>query len=163
MAPRCVPRSSARRCRRPSRRRCAKRTFVWPVTRASNPSRTRPKRASSHSARRPSFTRRSSWAIHAALVLGEGRMLPKFETGLNGIGPGESRTFQVSFPADYGAKEVAGKRATFEVTVKKVEQPKLPELDAEFARSLGVEDGDLAKMRAEVKANVEREVKKRID
>ena len=104
-----------------------------------------------------------SRASNAALVLGEGRMLPDFETGLNGIGPGESRTFQVSFPADYGAKEVAGKRATFEVTVKKVEQPKLPELDAEFARSLGVEDGDLVKMRAEVKANVEREVKKRID
>ena len=104
-----------------------------------------------------------SRASNAALVLGEGRMLPDFETGLNGIGPGESRTFQVSFPADYGAKEVAGKNATFEVTVKKVEQPKLPELDAEFARSLGVEDGDLVKMRAEVKANVEREVKKRID
>ncbi|MDZ4255593.1 MAG: trigger factor [Sulfuritalea sp.] len=104
-----------------------------------------------------------SRASNAALVLGEGRMLPDFETGLNGIGPGESRTFQVSFPADYGAKEVAGKSATFEVTVKKVEQPKLPELDAEFARSLGVEDGDLVKMRAEVKANVEREVNKRID
>jgi len=102
-------------------------------------------------------------ASNATLVLGEGRMLPDFETGLNGIPPGESRTFPVSFPADYGAKEVAGKNATFEVTVKKVEEPKLPELDAEFARSLGVADGDLAKMRAEVKANVEREVKKRIE
>ena len=102
-------------------------------------------------------------ASDATLVLGEGRMLPDFETGLNGIAPGESRTFPVSFPADYGAKEVAGKNATFEVTVKKVEEPKLPELDAEFARSLGVADGDLAKMRAEVKANVEREVKKRIE
>jgi len=102
-------------------------------------------------------------ATDAALVLGEGRMLPDFETGVTGIVPGESRTFAVSFPADYGAKEVAGKSATFEATVKKVEQPKLPELDAEFARSLGVADGDLAKMRVEVKANVEREVKKRID
>jgi trigger factor len=102
-------------------------------------------------------------ATDAALVLGEGRMLPEFENGVTGIAPGESRTFPVGFPADYGAKEVAGKSATFEVTVKKVEEPKLPELDAEFARSLGVADGDLAKMRAEVKANVEREVKKRID
>ena len=102
-------------------------------------------------------------ATDAVLVLGEGRMLPDFETGVTGIVPGESRTFAVSFPADYGAKEVAGKSATFEATVKKVEQPKLPELDAEFARSLGVADGDLAKMRVEVKANVEREVKKRID
>ena len=102
-------------------------------------------------------------ASNATLVLGEGRMLPDFETGLNGIAPGESRTFPVRFPADYGAKEVAGKNASFEVTVKKVEAPKLPDLDAEFARSLGVADGDLARMRAEVKVNVEREVKKRID
>ncbi len=102
-------------------------------------------------------------ASDATLVLGEGRMLPDFENGLTGIAPGESRSFPVSFPADYGAKEVAGKSATFEVTVKKVEEPKLPELDAEFARTLGVADGDLGKMRAEVKANVEREVKKRID
>ena len=90
-------------------------------------------------------------------------MLPDFESGVIGIAPGESKSFPVNFPADYGAKEVAGKRATFDVTVKKVEEPILPELDAEFARSLGVADGDLAKMRAEVKANVEREVKKRID
>jgi len=101
-------------------------------------------------------------ASNATLVLGEGRMLPDFETGLNGIAPGESRTFPVGFPADYGAKEVAGKSASFEVTVKKVEAPKLPDLDAEFARSLGVADGDLARMRAEVKANVEREVRKRV-
>ena len=104
-----------------------------------------------------------SKASDATVVLGEGRMLPGFENGVTGIAPGESRTFPVSFPADYGAKEVAGKSATFEVTVKKVEEPELPELDAEFARSLGVADGDLVKMRAEVKANVEREVKKRID
>ena len=104
-----------------------------------------------------------SKASDAALVLGEGRMLPDFENGVTGIAPGASRTFPVSFPADYGAKEVAGKSATFEVTLKKVEEPKLPELDAEFARSLGVADGDLVKMRADVKANVEREVKKRID
>lgn len=102
-------------------------------------------------------------ATDAALVLGEGRMLPDFENGVTGIAPGESRIFPVSFPAEYGAKEVAGKSAAFEVTVKKVEEPKLPELDAEFARSLGVADGNLAKMRAEVKANVEREVKKRIE
>jgi len=102
-------------------------------------------------------------ANDAALVLGEGRMLADFEAGVTGIAPGGSRTFPVTFPADYGAKEVAGKSASFDVTVKKVEGPKLPELDAEFARSLGVADGDLVKMRTEVKANVEREVKKRVD
>ena len=90
-------------------------------------------------------------------------MLPGFENGVTGITSGESRTFPVSFPTDYGAKEVAGKSATFEVTVKKIEVPKLPEVDAEFARTLGVADGDLERMRVEVKANVEREVKKRIE
>jgi trigger factor len=97
------------------------------------------------------------------VVLGEGRMLPEFETSLNGLKAGENRTFEVKFPDDYAGREVAGKTASFEVAVKKVEQPKLPELDAQFARALGVEDGDTAKMRNEVRANVEREVRKRID
>lgn len=102
-------------------------------------------------------------AQDAALVLGEGRMLPEFEGGISGKAAGETASFPVSFPADYGSKDVAGKTASFEVKVKKVEAPRLPELDAEFARSLGVTDGDLAKMRAEVQANVEREVRKRIE
>ena len=98
-----------------------------------------------------------------AIVLGEGRMLPDFEKGLTGMQPGQTSTFDVSFPADYAGKEVAGKTASFETTVKKVEAPKLPEIDAEFAKSLGVLDGDIAKMREEIKANVQREVKKRIE
>jgi len=69
----------------------------------------------------------------------------------------------VVFPADYFGKDVAGKSASFEISVKDVEAPKLPEVDAEFAKSLGVADGDIAKMREEVKANVEREVKKRVE
>jgi len=97
-----------------------------------------------------------------ALVLGEGRMLPDFEAGVNGARAGESKTVAVRFPADYQAKELAGKTASFAIAVKKVEAAKLPDVDADFARSLGVADGDLAKMRAEVKANVEREVKKRL-
>jgi trigger factor len=71
------------------------------------------------------------------------------------------KTFELTFPADYHGKDVAGKSASFELSVKLVEEPQLPDVDAEFARSLGVADGDLAKMRAEVKANIEREVKKR--
>jgi trigger factor len=97
-----------------------------------------------------------------AFVLGEGRMLPDFEAGIVGLRAGESKTVPVGFPADYQAKELAGKNASFAITLKKVEAPKLPEVDADFARSLGVADGDAAKMRAEVKANVEREVKKRL-
>jgi trigger factor len=89
-------------------------------------------------------------------------MLPDFEAGVTGMRPGESRTFPVAFPADYQGRDVAGKTASFAVTLKKVEAPRLPDLDGDFARSLGVPDGDLDKMRAEVKANVEREVKKRL-
>jgi trigger factor len=96
-------------------------------------------------------------------VIGEGRMLPGFESNLAGMGVGENKTFAVTFPADYAGKDVAGKTASFEVSVKKVEAPKLPAVDAEFAQSLGVADGDTAKMREEIKANVEREVKKRVE
>ena len=95
--------------------------------------------------------------------LGEGRMLPAFETAARGMSPGEAKTFDLDFPADYHGKEVAGKKASFTMTLKKLDEPRLPELDAEFAKSLGVADGDLAKMRTEVRANVEREVKKRVE
>lgn len=96
-------------------------------------------------------------------TLGEGRMLPEFESAARGMSPGEAKTFALAFPADYHGKEVAGKTASFAMTVKKIDEPRVPELDAEFAKSLGVTDGDVAKMRAEVRANVEREVKKRIE
>lgn len=97
------------------------------------------------------------------IVLGEGRMLPDFEKGLTGMQPGQTSTFDVSFPADYAGKDVAGKTASFETVMKKVEEPRLPEIDGEFAKSLGVTDGDTAKMREEIRANVQREVKKRIE
>ncbi len=98
-----------------------------------------------------------------ALLLGEGRMLPEFEAAARGVSVGESRTFKLKFPDDYHGKDVAGKEASFDIQVKTVEKPLLPELDADFAKALGVADGDLAKMRTEIRANVEREVKKRID
>lgn len=97
-----------------------------------------------------------------ALVLGEGHMLPEFENHLRDLAAGQTGAFTITFPADYAAKDVAGKSADFTVSVNKVEEAKLPAIDAEFAKSLGVPDGDLAKMREEVKANVEREVKKRV-
>ena len=98
-----------------------------------------------------------------AVVLGEGRMLPGFEAGLTAVAVGERKTFPLAFPADYPGKEVAGKSANFEVGVQAVEAPKLPAIDPDFAKSLGVADGDIAKMREEVKSNVEREVKKRVE
>lgn len=103
-----------------------------------------------------------SIGVDQAVVLGEGRLLPDFEAGVVGMSPGDSKAFDARFPDDYHGSEVAGKTARFEVTVKNVAEPRLPEVNAEFARSLGVADGDLGKMRAEVRANVEREVKAKL-
>ena len=95
-------------------------------------------------------------------VLGEGRLLPDFESSVTGMKPGETKAFDVRFPGDYHGREVAGKTARFEVTVGEVAAPGLPEVDAGFAKSLGVADGDVAKMRAEIRANLEREVKAKL-
>ena len=95
-------------------------------------------------------------------VLGEGRLLPDFETHVAGLKSGDSKSFDVRFPDDYHGKEVAGKTARFDVTVREVAAPHLPGLDTEFAKRLGVADGDMAKMRAEVRSNLEREVKARL-
>jgi trigger factor len=102
-------------------------------------------------------------AENFTFTLGEGRMLAEFDAAARGLSAGEEKTFSLSFPADYHGKEVAGKQASFALTMKKVDEPRLPELDAEFARALGVADGDIGKMRTEIRANVEREVKKRVD
>ncbi|SDX14047.1 trigger factor [Collimonas sp. OK242] len=97
-----------------------------------------------------------------AYVLGEGRMLPEFENATIGLKVGESKTFELAFPADYHGKDVAGKTAEFTITLKKLEWAHLPEVDAEFAKTLGIEDGDLTKMRADIKLNLEREVGSRV-
>jgi len=99
----------------------------------------------------------------AVFVLGEGKMLPAFEASLRGAKAGESRTFDLEFPADYGRAELAGKSASFSVSVTQLEEGVLPAVDAEFAKRLGIADGSVERMRAEVKANVEREVRKRVD
>jgi trigger factor len=96
-------------------------------------------------------------------VLGQGQMLPDFESAVEGAKSGESKTFDLTFPADYFAKDLAGQTVQFEITVKQVQAPKLPEVDAEFAKGMGIADGDVAKMRAEIEANLKREVKRRIE
>jgi trigger factor len=96
------------------------------------------------------------------ITLGQGRMLPGFEDAVAGMQVGEKKTFPLSFPADYRATELAGKTTSFDVTVKKIEQANLPAVDADFARALGVGGGDVQKMRAEIKANLEREVAARL-
>ncbi len=97
-----------------------------------------------------------------AAVVGEGRLLKDFEQALVGLKAGDSKGFDLTFPADYAARELAGKAAHFEVQVKEVQAPVLPSVDVEFAKALGVEDGDVEKLKAEVKSNLEREVKRRI-
>ncbi|NYT70158.1 trigger factor [Pusillimonas noertemannii] len=94
-------------------------------------------------------------------VLGQGRMLPEFETAVRGLKAGDTATFPLEFPADYGGKEVAGKTAEFKITIKQVAEPVLPEVDAEFAKSLGQAEGDVEKLLQDVRANIEREVKAR--
>ena len=100
-------------------------------------------------------------AENFGVVLGEGRMLPDFEAALMGMKGEEAKAFDLTFPADY-QEDLAGKTVQFSVNVKVVNAPKLPPIDAEFAKSLGVPDGDVATMRAEIKSNLERELKKRI-
>lgn len=95
-------------------------------------------------------------------VIGEGRLLKDFEHSLTGLKAGDSKGFDVTFPGDYAAKELAGKTAHFEVQVKDVQAPVLPPVDAEFAKALGVADGNVETLKAEVKSNLEREVKRRI-
>jgi trigger factor len=82
---------------------------------------------------------------------------------VEGLKAGESKTFDLTFPADYFSKDLAGATVQFEVKVRSVMEPRLPEVDAEFALTLGIADGDLGKMRAEVEANLKREVKKRTE
>ena len=92
------------------------------------------------------------------LVLGSGSMIPGFEDGLVGAKAGDSKTLSLSFPEDYHAEELKGQAVEFKVTVNKVEAQKLPEIDAEFMKAFGVEGGDLARFRVEVKKNMEREL-----
>jgi trigger factor len=100
-------------------------------------------------------------AANFTVVLGENRMLPDFEAALVGMKAGEQKTFPLTFPQDY-AEAVRGKTADFTVTVNQVAEPKLPAVDADFAKSLGVEDGDVERLKREVRENMDKEVVKRV-
>lgn len=95
-------------------------------------------------------------------LVGEGQMLKEFEDAVRGMKAGESKTFPLAFPADYHGKDVAGKTADFMVTVKKIEAAHLPAVDEQLARSLGIADGTVDALRADIKKNLEREVKFRL-
>jgi len=95
-------------------------------------------------------------------LVGEGQMLEQFDSAVRGMKVGESKTFPLQFPADYHGADVAGKEADFLVTMKKIESQNLPEVNAEFAQSLGIAEGTVDGLRADVKKNLEREVKFRV-
>jgi trigger factor len=95
-------------------------------------------------------------------TIGEGQMLEAFDKAVRGMKAGESKTFALQFPADYQGKDVAGKEADFLVTVKKIEAQHLPEVNEAFAKSLGIKEGSVEGLRADVRRNLEREVKFRV-
>jgi len=95
-------------------------------------------------------------------IVGEGQMLKEFEDAVRGMKAGESKTFQLAFPADYHGKDVAGKTADFLVTVKKIESAHLPEVNDALAKSLGVAEGTVDALLADIRKNLERELKSRV-
>jgi len=95
-------------------------------------------------------------------ILGDGQMLKEFEDATRGMKAGESKTFPLAFPADYHGKDVAGKTADFLVTLKKVESANLPEIDDALAKALGIEEGTVEALRADIRKNLQREVKQRL-
>ncbi|MCX7241960.1 MAG: trigger factor [Burkholderiales bacterium] len=95
-------------------------------------------------------------------IVGDGQMLKEFEEAVRGMKSGESKTFQLAFPADYHGKDVAGKTADFMVTVKKIEAAHLPDVDDALAKALGIADASVEGLRADIRKNLEREVKYRL-
>ncbi|AQS50814.1 MAG TPA: trigger factor [Paenalcaligenes hominis] len=98
-----------------------------------------------------------------SFVLGQGRMLPEFEEATLGMKAGEEKEFPLEFPEDYGGTEVAGKTAQFTIKVTEVAEPVLPELNDDFAKELGQEEGNIESLLADVRANIEREAKARVN
>ncbi|MDJ0711493.1 MAG: trigger factor [Woeseiaceae bacterium] len=97
------------------------------------------------------------------VVLGQGQMLPDFEKGLKGINAGDEKTIKVKFPKDYHAEDLAGKKADFAINTHRVEEEILPELNDEFAEAFNVTDGGLDKFKQDVRENMEREAKTKVD
>lgn len=96
------------------------------------------------------------------LVLGEPGRIPVFDEALIGGKTGDTRPFDITYPKDYNQAQLAGKKVSYEVTFNAVSQPILPKVDAEFAKSLGVVDGNLKQMRIEIQLSLEQEVEKRV-
>ncbi len=96
------------------------------------------------------------------IVIGEGRMIPGFEDQLKGVSAGDELEVNVTFPDDYHVEDLAGKEARFEVKVKAVNEARLPEVDDEFLKAFGVEEGGVEKLREDIRENMQRELKQKI-
>jgi trigger factor len=96
------------------------------------------------------------------IELGAGRMIPGFEDGLVGLSAGEQRALDLTFPDPYQAANLAGKAVRFDVTLDAVAEPQLPAVDADLAKAFGIEDGDVERLNADIRGNMERELKQRI-
>jgi trigger factor len=96
------------------------------------------------------------------LDMGQGRMIPGFEDGIAGKSKGMEFEIDVNFPEDYHAENLKGKAAKFAITVKKVEAQELPEINDEFVAKFGVNEGGLDALKAEVRKNMERELKQAV-
>ena len=102
-------------------------------------------------------------AENVPLELGSGRMIPGFEDGILGMKKGETKTIDVTFPEEYQAENLKGKTAQFDITVHSVQTKQLPELDEEFIKSFGIDDGKEETLRKEIRDNMERELKRTLD
>ena len=97
------------------------------------------------------------------ITVGEGRMLPEFEAAVTGMTTGETKSFPLTFPADYHGKDVAGKTAQFELTAKEIARPNVPPLDSAFATAFGIKSGKVEDLRDEVESNLKLELKRKLD
>lgn len=100
---------------------------------------------------------------HHQIELGAGRALSELDAGLTGAEPGSEHTIEVSYPDDFPAAHLAGQTKKLQIAVREVEESSLPEVDADFVRSLGIESGEVEELRRDVRANLERELEAAIE
>lgn len=96
------------------------------------------------------------------VVLGAGKMIEGFEQGLLGASEGEQRSVEATFPDDYKAEHLAGKTAMFDIVVDEVAEPVLPDVDEDFARAMGVEEGSVETLIKDIRENMQRDMDTRL-
>ena len=97
-----------------------------------------------------------------AVVVGAGQVVKGFDKALKKVEAGQSKTARVKFPKDYPVADLAGKRASFDITVHRVEEKQIPEVDEAFLEAMGIEEGGVDTLRTELRSNMERELKERL-